>query len=310
MRLFSVCLLYLVVSCLFLHPPSAYAASGWCNSGIKTITLPIIKVASDAPIGTVLWSSDVPFSVNCGSYLFSSSDIYVFKQYMGLTGYGLEFFLSYKGANVDYKAFVATVSGNGGTNLSGQFHMELRKTGVTPTSGAASASNPPAILFTGSGLDDTNSRYNVGSLSNISFISYTCDIDTGSRSISVQLGDTREDKFTGIGTTSPNKTFNINLNCTQPSGTYNVALTFSATADSSKAPGVIALASDASAAAGVGIQLLMNGQPVSFGTALDAGVATAGATLTIPMTARYYQTGVAVKPGKANGIATFVVSYK
>ena len=310
MRSFAVCLLHLAVSCLLLQAPSAYAKSGWCRTVVNTITLPAIKVASDAPIGTVLWSGDIPFSVNCGSYLFSSSDIYVFKEYMNLPGYGLEFYLSYKGANVDYKAFVATVSGPGGTNLSGQLHVELRKTGVTPTSGTASASNPPSILFTGEWLDDTNTRYNPGPLSNISFTSYTCDIDTGSRSISVPLGDMREDKFTGIGTTSPDKTFNIGLNCTQPSGAYNATLTFNATADSSQVAGVMALASDPSAASGVGIQLLMSGQPVSLNSALSVGAATTGTTISVPMTARYYQTAAKVKPGKANGVATFVVSYK
>ncbi|MGV2293574.1 fimbrial protein [Trinickia sp. YCB016] len=272
--------------------------------------MPSIKVASDAPIGTVLWSQDIRYSLNCGSYLFASSDIYVFREYMNLATYGLEFFLTFNYADVGYKAKVATVSGPNGTPLTGGMTIGLRKIGATPTQGTVSVSNRPDVIFGGESLDDTLTRYYLGNLSNISFTSYTCDIDTGSRNISVILGDMREDKFTGIGTTSPDKTFNINLNCTQPSGTYNAALTFSATADSSQVPGVIALASDPSAAAGVGIQLLMNGQPVGFNTGLGAGVATAGATLSIPMTARYYQTAAKVKPGKANGIATFVVSYK
>ncbi|MET5116898.1 fimbrial protein, partial [Burkholderia pseudomallei] len=76
------------------------------------------------------------------------------------------------------------------------------------------------------------------------------------------------------------------------------------------APGVLAITQGASSASGVGIQLLLNGSPVSFGAVLDAGSATAGATLTIPMTARYYQNGSVVTPGAANGIATFAVSYK
>ncbi|WP_240702170.1 fimbrial protein [Trinickia terrae] len=274
--------------------------------------MPTLKIAADAPVGATLWSKQsIPFSANCTTNLLSwPGEGYVWRRSLVLSAYGLEFVLTYKGnsgsgaAQIDMGTYISD-----GTVVSGTVDLTLRKTGATPSSGTVTSGDLYAFTIDGT-TDNGKAPHYIRGLSNISFTSYTCDIDTGSRSISVPLGDMREDKFTGIGTTSPDKTFHINLNCTQPSGTYNVALTFNATADSSHAPGVLALTSDANSASGVGIQLLMNGTPVSFNTALSAGVATANTTLSIPMTARYYQTASAVKPGKANGIATFVVSYK
>jgi len=72
-------------------------------------------------------------------------------------------------------------------------------------------------------------------LNNISFVNNTCEVDTGSRSISVPLGSIRADTFKGIDSTSPDKTFNVGLTCSQPAGAYNVAVTFNATTDASRA---------------------------------------------------------------------------
>lgn len=44
--------------------------------------------------------------------------------------------------------------------------------------------------------------------------------------------------------------------------------------------------------------------PVSVGTAVTQG------TFTIPLQARYYQSGATVKPGNADGTAAFTVTYQ
>ncbi|AOJ03759.1 pilus assembly protein [Burkholderia mayonis] len=295
-------------------PIGAQAAT--CEGDKTLATLPAITVASDAPVGTVLWSQKgIAFSTYCKLILIDTSNIYLWRADLSSTlqQYGLTFWLTYEGqgGNTAQQIKSPMVVDLGGKNgyASGAVDLELRKTGVTPAQGAVSAADIPAFYLDSNTNNRKGSHY-IRGLTNISFVSYTCDIDTGSRSMNVPLGDVRVDRFSGIGSTYGDQNFNIGLTCTQPAGTYNVALTFSATADSTGASGVLALTQRSDVASGVGIQLLMGGAPVTFGTALDAGSATAGTTLTIPMTARYYQTGGMVTPGAANGIATFTISYK
>jgi major type 1 subunit fimbrin (pilin) len=294
----------------FTHAPGAMAA-GNCDSGGTTTSLPSIKVAADAPIGSVVWTGTVNFSAGCAGGV-SGDTIYLYNNNLNaLSSYGLTFEVTYNGQKLGYKIAIGTLGWFEWRAFTGSYTLQLRKTGTTPTSGNVSLSSSRAIIYTGSDISQPNAADIYSSLNNISFVNYTCSVDTASRSITVPLGDVREDKFTGLGSTSPDRKFDIRVACSQPAGTYDAMLTFNATADSSKAPGVIALTSDASAAGGVGIQLLANGQPVSFGTEQTVGNATTATTYTIPMTARYYQTTAArVKPGKANGIATFVLTYK
>jgi major type 1 subunit fimbrin (pilin) len=319
LRRLGVCLLALAG----MAGLNAHATTVCSYGGDQTIVnMPAIKVAADAPIGSVVWKqTGLTFSRLCSFQgLWGQEDAFLFRQALDLPGTGLTFFLTYKGnqgstaAGFDTGVYVDQweAGGAGGNTVSGTVDIELRKTGATAASGQVSTSSLLAFRIAGQSNQNTNpGNYNIGSLNNIAFTDYTCTVDAGSRSIAVPLGDVREDKFTGKGSTSPDKKFSIGVTCSKPAGTYNVALTFSATADSSKAPGVIALTSDASAAGGVGIQLLANGQPVTFGSALNVGNATSGTAYAIPMTARYYQTtATAVKPGKANGIATFVLTYK
>jgi len=299
---------------LAMAPAGVRAAT--CEGGKTLVTLPSIMVASDAPVGSVLWSQKgIAFSTYCENWLLDTGNIYVWRADLmsTLQQYGLTFWLTYGGVSgntaIQIKEPMVVDLGWSSGYASGTVDLELRKTATTPATGAVTAADIPAFYLDSNTNNHKGSHY-IRGLTNISFVSYTCDIDTGSRSITVPLGAVRVDRFSGVGSTYGDQSFNIGLTCTQPAGTYNVSLTFSATADSSGASGVLAILQGSDAAAGVGIQLLMNGSPVVFDTALNAGSATAGATLTIPMMARYYQTGSLMTPGTANGIATFTISYK
>ncbi len=263
----------------------------------------------------MLWKAEVGFDTDCTGG-WGADVVRFWRNDLQLSDYGLSFYLTYNGStdNAPRSAvdtpFKTRTFGRS-VHVSGSATLELRKTGKTPTSGPVSAGDKLAYFITGAQPDGYGwTQYFVRRLSNIRFVKYTCDIDAGSRNIPVTLGDVRADRFTGVGSTSPDENFKIGLTCTQPTGAYNVNLTFSATPDASQAPGVLALSGGAEAASGIGVQLLMHGQPVKFGSALKAGSASGDATFSIPMTARYYQTGGAIKPGKADGIATFAVSYK
>lgn len=63
-------------------------------------------------------------------------------------------------------------------------------------------------------------------------------------------------------------------------------------------------------ATGVGIQLLGgDAQPVRFGKGMQVGPMKNG-SYDVPYTARYYQTAARIRPGRADGTATFTLEYR
>ncbi|MEY4475595.1 MAG: hypothetical protein RL248_1362 [Pseudomonadota bacterium] len=134
-----------------------------------------------------------------------------------------------------------------------------------------------------------------------------CSVATSSLSIPVSLGLTPQTDFTGVGTTSQSIPFNIDLiDC---SANSNVKVTFSDTSGSPSPgiPGVLALTSGG--ATGVGIQLLnATDTPIPLDIPFDVGQ-TVGTTFSIPLKARYYQTGATMTTGPANSTANFTMTY-
>lgn len=143
------------------------------------------------------------------------------------------------------------------------------------------------------------------SISGGSVSSAGCTVD--STSITVPMGVVQRTALSGVGSTSPNTSFNIPLSCDSDT---KVNVTFDATQDASAALGVIALNSlgGVGVASGVGVQLLHDNVPVTFGRPLAIGIAPGG-TYTIPLVARYYQTHGTVTAGQANGTGNFTITY-
>ncbi|MBN7121038.1 hypothetical protein BSU01_04795 [Erwinia billingiae] len=129
-----------------------------------------------------------------------------------------------------------------------------------------------------------------------------------SATIQVPLGDIEKRSFSGKGSTSPDRNFNIPLTCAAGA---RISFKLDATADSSAAPGVIALnaTSPGVTASGVGVQVLYNTAPVTFGAITAAGTAAAAGGYSVPFIARYYQTQSNITPGRANALATFTMTY-
>ena len=300
----------------------AHARGFTCGNAAQTlITLPSIKAAADAPIGTVFWRQDnINFTVNCSAYAWifncDACQAYLYRQNLSIPNTGLSLVLTYRqntgssAATIDTGTAVTLVNLVGGNDVSGTVSLTLQKTGTTPSSGTISQDSLLAFQIADADRHEPGT-FTVRGLSNVQFVSNTCDVDTSSRNITVPMGTARYQDFTGIGSTAAAQSVPpIRLNCSSDlAGTYNVAVTFNGTADPSGAPGVIALTQEAAAATGVGIQLLTGGVPVTLGTPIKVGV-TPSSTINIPLTARYYQTAKEITGGKANGIATFVVSYK
>lgn len=302
----------LVALTLALRVFGAHAAD--CEGNKTLATLKSIRVAADSPVGTVLWRDDsAPFSTSCTYSWFTTTTINLWREDLktALQSYGLEFRLAGNGSAASSAAEnlgeIVTLTRSPQT-VSGTVGLTLVKIGDTPTHGNVTVGDIHALSLDSNTNNKKGSHY-IRGLNNIQFISYTCSLDSNSRTISVPLGDMRVDKFGGVDSTSPAKAFNIGLTCSRPADNYTMSITFSAAPDASQKPGVLALTSGANAATGVGIQLQAKGAPVEFGKAIEIGRDNAS-TLSIPMSARYYQTAATIKPGAANGIATFVVTYK
>jgi len=154
----------------------------------------------------------------------------------------------------------------------------------------------------------------------ITIITPSCTVDLGSKNILVNFGKVPQSNFKGKGTPTGDRKFNIKLNCkagheSQPN---TILLRMDATPDlSTNEKGVLKLSqAGPSVATGVGIQVVSDksGRPVNFNTGVLDEMEQVGPSITgsyvLPYTARYFQTGDKIKPGRADGTATFTIEYK
>jgi len=130
--------------------------------------------------------------------------------------------------------------------------------------------------------------------------------------VSVPLGTHWTNELKGVGTTTSAVSFNISVNnC--PAGMSSVQYRIDPTTSVlNKASSVVALDSD-STATGMGVQLLNSSGtvfPLSTNTKFSGYVGGTGGSYTIPMQARYYQTGAAVGAGTANTSMTLTMTYQ
>ena len=130
--------------------------------------------------------------------------------------------------------------------------------------------------------------------------------------VQVPLGQHKVSEFKGIGTFASSTAFKIALNSC-PTGMASVSYQIDAlTTILSSSASVVALDSRSSAA-GAGVQLLDgSGNVLPLGTpkVFSGYSSTTGGNLTIPLQARYYQTGSTVTGGIANTAMTFTMTYQ
>ncbi|MDF7788620.1 fimbrial protein [Pantoea stewartii] len=127
--------------------------------------------------------------------------------------------------------------------------------------------------------------------------------------ISVPMGTVEKRAFGGPGTwpgDAKTRSFSIPLDCDV--GT-RVIVKIDGSAQNAVL-GVLNLNEGNSSASGVGIQLLYQNAPLMLATPIYAGTTTSDGTYSIPLQARYYQTGSNITPGAANASATFTMTYQ
>ncbi len=198
------------------------------------------------------------------------------------------------------------VSSDGKSTFDFDVTIELVKTSETVASGTLAQ----AQTQFGVGVlnHDPIGAPNIISYSgNVTLKEVTCNVSP--KSLTVTLGDFPVSKFTGTGTLTSPKGFNVTINCNdtvQPE-----VMISSANGYETAFPGVIKLTQESGVATGVGVRMLFDGAIANFDTYINTRtVAQANIPLSIPFSIAYEQTAANVTPGTANSIATITLGYK
>ncbi|CAM2179691.1 major type 1 subunit fimbrin (pilin) [Burkholderia latens] len=331
---------HVAASLIFISSKGALAFT--CKTVTNNTTLPAKTFAlqRDLPVGSLIGQieSDIVKTYNCSN----ESPSLTYQEY------GIKAFGSYK-ATIDNKRVYATnIEGIGyavgiktvasspcgadverwvnGTNvdnvnhyiycaINGMFSIQplqakalinLYKTATTTGAGVISGSNIGSFILR------NNKNAWMGPESFFSFGKVevtTLSCTLGSASIDVRMGEVPVGAFKGAGTSPSDvrtKSFSIPLTCAK--GT-SINLKLDGTAHDAT-QGMLKVSGDAGSATGVAIQVLYDDQPVKLGTTFKWKTAESEGTYSIPLKARYVQTGNSIVPGVANGAATFTLTYQ
>ncbi|KLV52812.1 fimbrial protein [Citrobacter sp. MGH104] len=192
-------------------------------------------------------------------------------------------------------------------SINDQARIRLIKTGdITP--GALSGSPGRFIAGTRENAQWSNElpiTFSGGQITTIA-----CSV-TSPDVIEVSLGQHKKSEFSGPGSSTGWKAFNIGLDCDK-SARINVQI--DAAQDPSTVAGVMKLDSAPGdmTATGVGVQLYFapDDSAVQFGQSRYYYTSPNGGSETVQLKARYYQTTAAITAGMANATATFTLTYK
>jgi major type 1 subunit fimbrin (pilin) len=301
------------------------------STDISSIPVGAIRVSPSTPVGTTLWTWSGQLKSVCGVKMtggMRSENAWLYVPVINL-GNGLALRVEYKGKDNSKTAlsvdtgitvsqvWVSSVLSNQAVNADGVV-IKIVKTAQTPTSGTLSTDTKAFANIGVQGDQYNGAQFSVTSLRKIGFVGSTCTVTTPS--VNVDLGQVKLDNKAGFGSaqgsTSAAKDFLVNLNCdTGASGSYGVYMQLAATASSGLASSGVFSLGAGSTATGLGIQLLRGSgtsrTPVKFDTPWQIGTfPMTDANLSVPLSARYYQTGATISPGTANGTATFTITYQ
>lgn len=185
----------------------------------------------------------------------------------------------------------------------GNYRLQLVKIAPVTGSGPISIGSITQALVVG----ETNIMdYRIGSGS---VQTVACSVLNGS--ITVRMGKAKNTDFSGAGSTSGDADFAIKLNCDAET---KIKLTLAPGSGGAQNSSLGILNLDAAqagqTATGVGIQVLYNDTPLELGTMMSIATTSVDGAYSLPLAARYYQTGAKVTPGRADANATFTMTYQ
>ncbi|WP_234262399.1 fimbrial protein [Klebsiella aerogenes] len=137
----------------------------------------------------------------------------------------------------------------------------------------------------------------------------SCDVDTSSRQLTVNLGNVSVGTFKSVGDVSNPEPFHIKLtDCSD--NISGGSITFQGTPDTGNSD-LLQLTPGSGVASGVGVQIMdgNGGAPIPLGQAVGTAPLTAGSN-DLVYSLRYKSTQSAVTPGVANAVMYFDLSYQ
>lgn len=294
-------------------------------------TAPIV-VTPGTPVGTTLYQDKVAFTARCSlNKIVGQTEYAYFKRHdlKNLLGNGLGLYITFKGDRgnttklintgievVDRSAFLGLPSSNW-QEIPLEVEIEIVKEKHAGETIVVASPLVKVLSVDSMAASYSPADFYIRGADKMTFKTQTCDIE-GPRSFSVEMGTVSpagtQGFGSGIGSTSAGKNYSLNLQCElSTSGAFSVMMQLDGTAVSGFASaGVLALKTGATSATGAGLQILQGDSqtPVSFAKPWQIGrFPLAEATLSVPFTARYYQTEYTIRPGIANSTVTYTISY-
>ena len=199
------------------------------------------------------------------------------------------------------------VSSDGNLTFGYTVKLALVKTGETAISGTLDVAQTKfgmGAYDTGLGIGSQGQQNFIGYAGDIVYKAVSCIVPS---TLTVTMGAIPVSQFSGPGSTSGEQNLQIPVRCDD-----KVAVNTSISSQSYLSPtlGVVALSNETGVAEGIGVQVLHNGSPVQFDRFFPVGtIPEAGASITLPLTFRYYQNAPAIHPGRANAVATLTMMY-
>lgn len=128
--------------------------------------------------------------------------------------------------------------------------------------------------------------------------------------VAVAMGSYRRSDLSGIGSTTGQVSFAINLDC--PAGVNRIRYRVDPLTPVINASQSVVALDSGSGATGIGLQLLnaSGSGPLPLSAFQSFGGNAGAGTYSIPLRARYYQTGAMVGGGRANASMAFTLSYE
>ncbi|HBK4767639.1 TPA: fimbrial protein [Serratia liquefaciens] len=319
--LLILCVLGLGTMCSPRVMACAPAANSWKDRQ-QTVSLGDVIIQRDTAVGTVFASKTVAINTSkeyitndyCLKSIVSLNYTNGWSPLNGIAatnveGIGVRLTVRQTPSLTDYVYIANQTSGpnNGGLWYISRavWLIELIKTGPAASGYLATGTWASFSVIPATGSPWITTSLTVTGTNNI--ISVACSLN--STSINVPLGDVLDIKFTGVGVTAGDKTFDLGLNCDKEAR-INVALAGTQNTDTTDTS-VLALtnAGQTGTAKGVGVQLLYGGVPLKINNNIVLKTSVGGQE-TLPFTARYYQTNQLVTAGKANSSATLNITYQ
>jgi len=326
-------LLLLGATLLALVFSSNAAASTSCyRTWHMGLVLPAeLELDPNAADGEVLWSSTfIPPVLKTGQCTTSGESTLSFRggqlsgqpvgvYSSGIPGVGARFKTKYRNCPQGYWPVVCTSAFEREPGAI-EFYVELVKIGPIRPTAISCCGSELAVLAPPFPEAAYVSFAYAGRVSVIMKRQPTCSFPSNS-SIQASLGTVSVGSFRGVGSTSPERPFKIDLSCKGGDGVtpMDAYVTLTDATDPGNRSTVLTLSPD-SGAQGLGVEVLSGTRVLGYGADSSelgnpgqwkAGPVSPGTSIfSIPLAARYVQTESVVTPGSGNARATFTMSYQ